>query len=256
MTDRELQIPESKFDAKARQQSWIVSIGFHVGVLFLLMFITCSQPEEPQELVEITWGGSGGIPGVNAPEGPTPKGSPDAKSQQETQQTQQTSSAQPQQQTPRNPNNPALETPSEQQSSTTQDQPSDTREPENTSDTRSNSNEDNLQGREDGTGDKPAGGSGGKTSGSYSLDGFGTRGWIRSPRAVPPEGTNQEGEVILSFTVLPNGEVTAVRPIKNASRALTDLAVRAIKNAKARALPANAVQESVTCRIKYTFRLQ
>lgn len=257
MTDSELQIPESTFDAKARQRSWIVSIGFHVGVLFLLMFVTCSQPSEPQELVEITWGGSGGVPGVNAPEGPAPKGSPDATPQQQTQQPKQTSSAQPQQQTPRNPNNPALETPSEQQSTTTPDQPADTEDPtDNNSDAQSSNTNDDVQGRKDGTGSRPASGSGGKTSGSYSLEGFGTRGWLTPPGAVPPDGTTEEGEVILSFTVLPNGEITAVRPIKNASRTLTNLAVRAIKNAKARALPSNAVQQPVVCRIKYTFRLK
>ena len=117
-------------------------------------------------------------------------------------------------------------------------------------------NTDTPQGSQDGTGEKPASGSNGNTVGSFGVEGFGARGWIRSPRATAPAGTNEEGQVILSFKVLPNGAVTGVRPIKTASSRLTQLAMSALRGAAARPLPPNAEQVTINCRITYTFKLQ
>lgn len=257
MTDRELQIPESRFDSQIKQRSWIISIAFHVGVFLLFAFITCSPTIGPEELTEITWGGSGGVPGVNAPEGLAPKGKPDASPQESQPQPQQTATKQPQQsapETPRNPNNPALET--SQQTTTKETQTSNTEPTSSKKENTSSPNkEDGQQGNPEGTGKTPAGGSGGKTVGSYYVDGFGSRGWVKEPRA-PQEKIYGEGTVVLSFTVLPSGAVVGVRPIKNASPELTKLAMNALKRAEARPLPSNADQVSQTFTITYTFRLQ
>lgn len=259
MTDRELQISQTKFDSDIKQRSWIVSIVFHVCALLLLLLITCSPRTEPEELIEITWGGSGGVPGIDAPMGKTPQGTPEGtpKPQQQEQQRSDAQTAQSQAvpETPRNTRNPALETPQEDKPSNTE-QTTSSQESNNTPDNNTAENTDTPQGSQDGTGEKPASGSGGNTVGSFGVEGFGTRGWIRSPRATAPAGTNEEGQVILSFKVLPNGAVTGVRPIKTASSRLTQLAMSALRGAAARPLPPNAEQVTINCRITYTFKLQ
>ena len=76
MNKKELEIPETSFDRKNRQNSLFATILFHAALLLPLFLITCSPGTEPDELTLIEWGG-GGDPNVNAPVGPTPRGEVD-----------------------------------------------------------------------------------------------------------------------------------------------------------------------------------
>lgn len=114
----------------------------------------------------------------------------------------------------------------------------------------------------DGTGTKDAGGSGGTGIGhGVGLgvgdgEGLGGRGWIRRPSSRAPKDLPGAGTVRLAFTVLPNGDITNIQPIKRASPALVDLAVARIRAAKVRPLPEDAPQVPVKSAITFTFSYQ
>lgn len=115
----------------------------------------------------------------------------------------------------------------------------------------------------DGTGEKLAGGSGGTgvgtgTGGGVGVGdgGLGGRGWIRRPSAKYPSGANASGQVVLSFTVLPNGTVTNVVPVRKADPALVQAAIASLKSAKAQPLPEDVPQIPQSGKIPYTFSLK
>lgn len=105
-----------------------------------------------------------------------------------------------------------------------------------------------------GTGDKPAGGTGGVGVGVAT--GFGSRGWVVPPRAKFPDGISATGKVVLRFTVLPNGDITAVSAVKRTNDALVNAAIAGLRRAKARPLPADAPQVPQQATIPFTFELR
>lgn len=106
-----------------------------------------------------------------------------------------------------------------------------------------------------GTGDKPAGGSGGVGVGFTT--GFGSRGWKVPPRANYPGGANSVGKVVLSFTVQPNGDITNVTAVKRTSNeALVNAAIAGLRRAKARPLSPDAEQVQQKATISFNFELR
>lgn len=118
--------------------------------------------------------------------------------------------------------------------------------------------------RADGTGDKPAGGSGGpgighgtgQGVGDYNVNGIGGRGWQVRPRARYPEGSESTGTVVLRFTVEPDGNITNIIPVKRADGALVSAAMAGLRRARLRALPQDAAQVNQTATITYSFDLR
>lgn len=114
----------------------------------------------------------------------------------------------------------------------------------------------------DGKGTTNAGGSGGAGVGrGVGLgvgdgEGLGGRGWIRRPSSKAPSNLPGAGTVRLAFTVLPNGEITNIQPIKRASRELVELAVSRMRAAKVRPLPDDVPQVAVKSAITFTFSFQ
>jgi TonB family protein len=104
-----------------------------------------------------------------------------------------------------------------------------------------------------GTADKPGRGSGGVGVGFAS--GMGGRGWVVKPRASYPAGLNSEGVVQLRFTVLPNGMITNIVPVKRADAALVRAAISGLQRAKARPLPSDAPQVAQVATIPFSFEL-
>lgn len=261
MNDANLKIPEERFRLRARRESLVVTFLFHAGLLALFSFWTCAAPTEPpEEMVEITWGGSGGLPGVDAPIGPTPKGEPDASPRQPTPNT-------APRKEPEKIKTPVTKSPSTEKIPATEEKPEEPKKPSSSTDTPARDPADNSNssdkpsnngsqvGRPDGTGDRPAGGSGGATSG-YSVGGLGSRRMTRGAGARYPEGSNSQGTVVLRFTVLPNGSITNITPVKRADAALVNAAMAGLRKAKFAPLPDNAPQESQSGTITYRFELR
>ncbi len=104
-----------------------------------------------------------------------------------------------------------------------------------------------------GSGDKPAGGGGGVGVGFGVI---GSRGWVVKPRASYPSGSTATGTVTLRFTVLPNGDITNITPVKRADNELVSAAVSGLRRAKARPLPDGVDQISQTYVIPFKFGLE
>jgi TonB family protein len=114
----------------------------------------------------------------------------------------------------------------------------------------------------DGKGTKVAGGSGGPGIGTghgggvgVGDGGIGGRGWVRHPRSSAryPDGASGAGRVVLSFTVMPNGTITNIRPVSSPDPALQKAAIAALRNARAKPLPEDVPQEAHTHTIPFNF---
>jgi|GEM_PF-191321 len=131
----------------------------------------------------------------------------------------------------------------------------------NTRDTSRQTNVVGTKGQNmSGVGDKPAGGSGGPGVGVGvgSAEGMGTRGWQIRPRATYPGGVSASGTVTvkLRFTVLPNGDVTNITPVKRADQELVNAAIAGLRRAKAKPLQDKDPQIAQTATILFTFELR
>jgi TonB family protein len=129
----------------------------------------------------------------------------------------------------------------------------------NTRDTSARSNAIGTNGQNpNGVGNKPAGGSGGPGIGVGvgAATGLGSRGWVVRPHASYPGGLNATGTVMLRFTVLPNGDITNITPVKRADQALVNAAIAGLRRAKARPLPDNVPQIAQIATIPFTFELK
>ena len=115
----------------------------------------------------------------------------------------------------------------------------------------------------DGKGTRVAGGSGGPGVGTgrgggvgVGDGGIGGRGWVRHPKSTAkyPEGvTSAVGRVVVSFTVLPNGTITNVRPVSSPDPALLRAAIAAMKSSRVKPLPDDVPQVAVTSTNIFTF---
>lgn len=124
----------------------------------------------------------------------------------------------------------------------------------NTRDTSKPSNTVGSSGQNThGVGDRPAGGSGGVGVGFGVI---GSRGWLVKPRASYPSGSTATGTVTLRFTVLPNGDITNITPVKRADHDLVNAAVSGLRRAKARPLPDGVDQIAQTYVIPFKFGLE
>lgn len=115
-----------------------------------------------------------------------------------------------------------------------------------------------------GTGDKSTSGSGGEGSGrgtgngvgDFAAEGMGGRGWTVRPTARYPDNADVSGNVKLRFTVLPDGSITSITPIRSPNKALLDAAIAGLRRARARALPATSPQLPQQATITYNFVLK
>ena len=210
---------------------------------------TLSLPMRLTKL-HVTNGGGGGSREVDKPEGAAKKGLPDAAPKLDVKSPSKDSRA-----TPKNPTKITV-----------------AKEPKNnpvaTTSNRDSANDKSANYGQtgqhpDGKGEKLAGGSGGPGVGSgkgggvgVGDGGLGGRGWIRRPSATYPAGANASGQVVLSFTVLPNGTITNIVPVRKADPALVKAAIASLKNAKAKPLSDDDPQIAQKSQIPYTFSLK
>lgn len=115
-----------------------------------------------------------------------------------------------------------------------------------------------------GIGDKSTSGSGGEGIGrgmgsgvgDFAAEGMGGRGWTVRPTARYPNNAEVSGSVKLRFTVLPDGSISTITPIRSPNKALLDAAIAGLRRARARALPATSPQIPQQATITYNFVLK
>ncbi len=254
-----------------------VSIALHIGVLFFLN-VTADPEKKPVDtrLADLTWmvdtsmsqpihlesfgdtkyqpGGGGGNLETKAPEGKSIKGHPQAEPPKEAPKE------------TKKPTNDLIAVKNPPKVRVVDRDP----EPPNTGvaprkDT-SSSTPSVIGAKGDhplGTGDKPAGGTGGPGIGhgsgsgvGYNVGGYGNRGWLVAPTAKYPDGAQSTGAVVLKFTAQPNGDITNIVPVKQADQALVRAAINGLKRARARPIPDALPQVPQSYVITYSFDIK
>lgn len=251
-------ISQSTFESTNERRSWLVSLLFHLGVMLLMVFVTCSVPTPPEELTEIQWGGGGGVPGLDAPVGETPQGDPDGGNR-DARVSQSQSRTTPSNPTPNN----ATQRPTTSESPNSLPAAEDSRRPTETQETPSTSesnpsssnagtnNADNAQGSPDASGTKPSGGSGGSSVGVGN--GNIGRCWERPPSSLAAgQTTTVSGRVSVTVTVKPDGRV--VPSGTSVTSGPASLASRARSLAAAARACADFEAGDVTITLTYTFK--
>jgi len=192
--------------------------------------------------VKLQRSGGGGAPNTPAPPGLSQRGHPDATPDRTHNRPDPTRSV-----TSRTPSNPRpVERPVQRNTAG------------NTRDTSADRGVTGTPGQAvDGKGTTAASGAGGPGVGnSAGLPGIEARGWLRPPQRVYPTESGATGKVTLRFTVMPNGDVVGIRPLKSADPALTQAAIRNLQRAQMRPLPRNAPQIAQQGTQTFTFVTQ
>lgn len=241
--------------------AFLISVGLHL-VLIGFVFLSESEDENPGRIAlapippprsDTNWslpislaepkkydeGAGGGSPDVDAPVGPAQKGRPDATPDRSRNRVDKTRST-------------IVKNPDKVRAVEKEPKPADV-----AGDMRDTSRKTNVVGTKgqnpNGTGDRPAGGSGGVGVGF--ANGIGGRGWVVRPRASYPSGINSTGTVVLRFMVMPNGDITNITPVKRADESLVKAAISGLRRAKARPLPEGVPQVPQQATIPFTFEL-
>ena len=242
--------------------AFLISVGLHLTILGFVL-LTESEDDNPGTIVlnpvpnprsDTNWslpislaepkkydeGAGGGSPDVDAPVGPAQKGRPGATPDRSHDRVDKTRST-------------IVKNPDKVRPVAKEPKPADV-----AGDTRDTSRKTNVVGTDgqnpNGTGTRPAGGSGGVGIGF--ANGMAGRGWVVRPRASYPSGSNNTGTVVLRFTVMPNGDITNITPVKRADESLVKAAISGLRRAKARPLPDGVPQVPQQGTIPFTFELR
>jgi TonB family protein len=115
-----------------------------------------------------------------------------------------------------------------------------------------------------GTGPGSGGGAGGGSGGGigkgqgYSIDwgGTGSRRLLSGRLPKYPEGTDKQMAVTLRFSVLPDGSVDAILPVRKTDEHLESAAIAALKTWRFDPLPAQSDQKAQTGKVTFQFKLE
>lgn len=115
-----------------------------------------------------------------------------------------------------------------------------------------------------GTGPGSGGGAGGGSGGGigshtgYSIDwgGSGSRRLLSGRLPAYPKGTDKQMAVVLEFTVLPDGSVDAVIPMRKTDELLEAAAIGALRTWRFDPLPAQIEQREERGKVTFNFKLE
>jgi len=115
-----------------------------------------------------------------------------------------------------------------------------------------------------GTGPGSGGGAGGGSGGGigknqgYSIDwgGTGSRRLLSGRIPKYPEGTDKQMGVTLRFTVLPDGTVDAILPLRKTDEILESAAIAALRTWRFDPLPDQAAQKAQIGKVTFQFKLE
>ncbi len=115
-----------------------------------------------------------------------------------------------------------------------------------------------------GTGPGSGGGAGGGSGGGigshtgYSIDwgGGGSRRLLSGRLPTYPKGTDKQMAVVLEFTVLPDGSVDAIIPLRKTDELLEGAAIGALRTWRFDPLPAQIEQQPERGKVTFNFKLE
>jgi TonB family protein len=102
----------------------------------------------------------------------------------------------------------------------------------------------------------PAGGAGKSTGYSIEWAGVGSRKLLSGRIPIYPDGTDKEMPVVLRFSVLPDGSVSTIIPVRRSDEILEREAISALRTWRFDALPSQFEQVAQSGIITFNFKLE
>jgi protein TonB len=220
--------------------SGVGSVFFHLLLLLILSFLVLNQPR-PVELVELDWGSSSGAPNQ-------------AIKESETTPNKQRESAEPTGATSQSKVSlPEMKSSSE----ATIPQAKKTTPKSSVGQKKSNTTAEEVPTpRHRRSKEGVAGGAGKSTGYSIEWSGVGSRRLLSGRIPQYPEGTDKEMPVYLQFTVLPDGSVSTIIPLKKSDELLEREAIAALRTWRFDPLPPQFEQLPQVGKITFIFKLE
>lgn len=227
-------------DKRVRIISAVGSFFFHVIVALILSLLVMYQPK-PVELIELDWGSSSGAPNQSTVQSET---TPDK--QKET--TAPASSA----------SQSKLDLPEMKSGSeATIPEVKKTTPKSSVGEGKSKATSDEVTApRRRRAKEGVVGGAGKSTGYSIEWSGVGSRRLLSGRIPHYPEGTDKEMPVVLQFTVLPDGSVLSIIPLKKSDEILENEAISALRTWRFDPLPPQFEQKPQVGKITFIFKLE
>lgn len=225
------------------RQTKIVSLAgtmlFHI-LFFLVLALFGFKEQKPLELVELEWGSSSGAPNQSTVEEKTE--TPQQKTEQPVESGQKAEKPKVDLPAMKSESEDAIALKAKKQREIAEKRRTETEKPTKAKVPKV---------------DRSAAAGAGKTTG-YSIEwsGVGFRKLLSGRMPVYPEGTDKEMPVALQFTVLPDGTVTGIVPLRRSDETLEREAIAALRTWRFDPLPAQYDQVPQSGKITFVFKLE
>ncbi len=215
------------------------TLVFHL-ILFLILSFIGLKKEKPVEVVELEWGSSSGAPNQSTVQEQTE--SPKQQTEKPVESGQKVEKPKVELPTTKSESDETITLKSKKKKETTEKTTTTTETPSKAKAQKS---------------EKSAVAGAGKTTG-YSIEwsGVGFRKLLGGRMPVYPDGTDKEMPVLLQFTVLPDGSVTGIIPLKRSDELLEREAVAALRTWRFDPLPTQYEQIPQIGKITFNFKVE
>ncbi|RCK76489.1 MAG: Ferric siderophore transport system, periplasmic binding protein TonB [Ignavibacteriae bacterium] len=215
------------------------TIIFHL-ILFLLLALLRLKSPQPMEMIELEWGSSSGAPNQSSVQEQTEI--PQTKTEKVVETGAKAEKAKVDLPVTKSESDESIALKNKKKADKIERKPSEAVKPEHSKVPRVN---------------RSAAAGAGKTTG-YSIEwsGVGFRKLLSGRMPVYPEGTDKEMPVVLQFTVMPDGSVTSIVPVRRSDEILEREAISALKTWRFDPLPAQYEQVPQIGKVTFNFKLE
>lgn len=226
-------------EKQIRLISTIGTIIFHLILFLILALINLKSPKS-LEMIELEWGSSSGAPNQSTVQEQTEM--PQAKTEKVVETGTKAEKAKVDLPVTKSESNEAIALKNKKKADRIERKSSETVKPEHSKVPRVN---------------RAAAAGAGKTTG-YSIEwsGVGFRKLLSGRMPVYPEGTDKEMPVVLQFTVMPDGSITRIVPVRRSDEILEREAISALRTWRFDPLPAQYDQVPQIGKVTFNFKLE
>lgn len=215
------------------------TIIFHLILVLILALIKLKSPQ-PLELVELEWGSSSGAPNQSTVQEQTEIPKTETEKNIETgSKAEKTKVDLP---TTKSESEEVINLKNKKKTDKVERRPSEATKPERSKVPRVNRS--------------TAAGAGKTTGYSIEWSGVGFRKLLSGRMPVYPEGTDKEMPVVLQFSVMPDGSVTSIVPVRRSDEILEREAISALRTWRFDPLPAQYEQVPQIGKVTFIFKLE
>lgn len=226
-------------EKQIRLISAVGTVIFHL-LIFLILALIKLQTPQPLEIVELEWGSSSGAPNQSTVQEQTEK--PEAETEKKVETGTKAEKTKVDLPTTKSDAEEAINLKNKQKSAKVETKPSEATKTEKSKVPRVNRS--------------TAAGAGKTTGYSIEWSGVGFRKLLSGRMPVYPEGTDKEMPVVLQFTVMPDGSVTSIVPVRRSDEILEREAISALRTWRFDPLPAQYEQVPQVGKVTFIFKLE